>query len=133
MEHENGIIGIAHIALNVPDLELARKQYAALGFIEDARGTIVEESFGIAAKIMRLGAYTLELCAPLDGDASTGAKAYGLDHICYATANLDAQMERLKANRFAQLSPKRVSGVWNKTVVLMANRKMGVIELMEEA
>lgn len=130
------VSGISHIALNVPDIALAQKQYEALGFAEDAPGVIEEESFGIVAKVMRMGAHTIELCAPL-GEGSplmgmVGGKAYALDHICYEVSDMDAQIELLKKYKFIQTSPKRVSGVWNKKVVLMANRKMGVIELMEK-
>ena len=54
-----------------------------------------------------------------------------MDHICYEVFDLDAAIARLKTLRFAPISQPRITAVWNRRAVLLANRRMGVVELME--
>lgn len=137
MEQVTYVTGIAHIAIQVKDLESAIEQYSLLGFTPDEGNIIVEEQFGIQTKVMRQGDHVLELLSPLNDDSPLAKqmvnnKWYMLDHICYEVSDLDAQIDLLKKKRFIPTSKKRVSGVWGKTVILMGHRKMGVIELIEK-
>ena len=137
LEQMSEIKGISHIALVVPDIEIAWKQFAVLGYEEASDGIIEEKDYGIRAKVISYGDITIELLSPL-GEPDTSPYAdqlkqnrYCMDHICYDVFDLDAAVERLKGHRFAPISKPRITTVWNRRAVLLANRRMGVVELME--
>lgn len=133
-----GIQGISHISLPVPDIDVAWEQFRFLGYKEESVGVIEEEEYGIKAKVISKDGVTLELLTPLgDPDKSPYAdqlkqKRYCMDHICYEVDNLELVMQQLRKKKFIPISQPRVTVVWNKKAVLLANRKMGVIELLEK-
>ena len=132
-----GIIGISHIALTVPDIDTAWQQFQFFGYVEREDGIIEENDYGIRAKIIYNGSLVVELLSPLgDPDFSPYAEQlkqnrYCLDHICYDVEDLDEVVNLLKKQRFLPISIPRITKVWNRRAVLLANRKMGVVELME--
>lgn len=132
------IKGISHIALVVPNLETAREQFCFLGYSERGDGFVDAEEFGTRALVMNNEGVTLELITPLaDPETSQYAEQlrqnrYCMDHICYVTDNLEETVAALKQKRFMPISQPKLSPVWGKRTLLLANRKMGAIELVEE-
>ena len=130
-------LGISHIAIAVPDIEAAWKQYEQLGYTERSDGIVRAEEFGVYAKVICLGESVLELLSPLEdakdcpGTPKVESGRYSLDHICYLVENLDEAAAQLRKSRFVPITVPKISPVWGKRAVLLANRKMGVIELME--
>lgn len=136
-KHIDGIIGVSHISLTVPDIDAAWQQFQALGYTEREDGIVEEQNYGIRAKIISNGGLTIELLNPL-GDPETTPYAeqlkqnrYSLDHICYDVDSIEKVMGQLRKMRFLPISAPRITAVWNRRAVLLANRKMGVVELME--
>ena len=132
----NAICGISHLAIVVFNMEKALEEYRLLGF-EIVSDEVVEETFGIKARVIEKSGYVIELISPLDSDNSNYAEykkqnKYCLDHICYETSDFNQAIEELKRNRFFPVSAERISGVWNRKVILMGNRRMGLIELIEK-
>lgn len=137
LEHIEGILGISHISLTVPDIDFAWHQFQFLGYAERGDGIMEEPDYGIRAKIITNGALMIELLSPL-GDPETSPYAdqlkqnrYCLDHICYDVDDIDKVMAQLRKKKFLPISTPRTTVVWNRRAVLLANRKMGVVELME--
>lgn len=132
------IKGISHLGVVVPDIEMAYKQYSLLGFKEKSEGIIREEEHGILAKVIEQDGVIIELMSPISNPEDSPyaeqlrQNRYSLDHICYRVSSIDEAIEVLKKNRFIPISKPHMSGVWNKKVVLLANRRMGVIELLED-
>lgn len=129
--------GISHIAIAVPDIETAWKQYEQLGYTEREDGIVAAEEFGVLAKVIYNEGIILELISPMQDikDApytvSTDGGRYSLDHICYQVNSIEDAVAQLRKSRFVPISTPKVSPVWGKRTVLLANRKMGVIELIE--
>ena len=135
----DGLLGIHHIAIVVPNIEDAVKQYKCLGFVEESENVVKEIEHNIYAKIIRQDNYVVELITPIDDPDSSPysdllqQKRYGLDHICYMVSSIERIIPQLKKQRFIPISQPHISGVWNERVVLLGNRKMGVIELIESS
>lgn len=121
---------IDHVAIVVKDLEATIRLYTqTLGFQQIYRETIADQ--GIEAVGLRAGDSVIELLRPLD-ESSAIARYRGeadsrLHHTAYRVANLQAELDRLKAsgvrliderprqgahgNRIAFLHPKSTAGV----------------------
>ena len=139
IEKIEGITGISHFGIVVPDIEAAFAQYSLLGFSEREEGIITESDHGIYAKVIEFNGIVLELISPIDPSVDSGyddllkLKRYSMDHVCYKVSSIVDVVERLKRNRFVPISNISTSLVWNKRVILLGNRKMGIIELLEDA
>ena len=139
MEEIDGIIGISHFGIVVHDIETAFEQYKMLGFKERDKGIITEEERGISAKVIESDNHIIELMSVIDTSRNPAyddllkLKRYSLDHICYKVTSIEKVIKILKKKRFSPISKIAISSVWNKRVVLLANRRMGVIELVEIA
>lgn len=133
-----GLIGISHLGIVVPDINIAYNQYALLGFQERQEGIITDTEHGIYAKVIENDRYVFELISPMKSEVDSPyvdllkMSRYSMDHVCYKVASIEKAVESLKRKRFISISKVSVSHVWDKKVVLLGNRKMGVIELLEE-
>lgn len=138
MEQHSYITGISHIAIVVPDIEEAWQRYQMLGFQEDAPGFIEESERGFWTKLIRQDGYVLELLSPLNekGEMALntymGLNRYEMEHICYCVSDLEGQIKVLRKEKFFPISKPSFSQVVQKRVVLLVNRSMGVVELVEE-
>ena len=133
-----GFLGISHIALVVPDLEKAWEQFKFFGYLERGDGTVEVAEFGTQALVISNNDITVELITPLNNPEESQyaeqlrQKRYCMDHICYRVRDLDSAVAALRSKRFMTISQPRISPVWGKRTLLLANRKMGTIELLEE-
>ncbi len=133
------ITGVAHIGIAVPDILTAAKQYRLVGYEPLTPEIIYEQNHGVQAYMMENDGFVIELLAPLEKgkespvDNYITKKPYTIYHIAYYTSNLEAQIDLLKANKFIMTGKPGESALQKgKRAVFLANRKMGVIELVEE-
>lgn len=133
------ITGVAHIGVAVPDIPQAEAQYAALGYVRVTPEIVRAESHGVQALMIQNGDLTLELIAPLEEgkespvDAYNASKPYKMYHVAYYTSDFDAQIALLKAQKFMLTGEPQESPLQKgKRTVFLANRRLGVIELVEE-
>lgn len=133
------ITGIAHVGIAVPDINIAKQQYELLGYKAITSEVIFEKEHGVQAFMMENSGFVIELIAPLDKDLESpvdsyiSSKPYKIYHIAYKVSDFDAQIDLLKAKKFVMTDePKTSSLQKGKRTVFLANRKMGVIELVEE-
>src|SRR3954469_25774460 len=91
---------IDHIGVAVSDLDAALKLYGAdLDLAEVHRETV--QAQGVEAVLLDVGENHVELLRPLDADTPVGKflakNGPGLHHVAYQTADIVAELERLRA------------------------------------
>lgn len=125
-----------HIGYAVNDIEKAKKPMEALGYIfED---TIEDTDRNIYIAFGQMAGYRVELVAPIIKGSSPvdihlskiGPTPY---HICYKSAEIEADIEKLKKNGFKVTVPLAPAIAFNgKRVVFMYSLPVGLIEIVEE-
>jgi len=133
------ITGVAHVGVAVPDIASAAEQYRLLGFVPLSEKILFEESHGVQAYMMENNGFVVELLAPLQVgkespvDSYIETKPYKMYHVAYKVSDFDGQIQLLKQHRFMLTSqPTESAAQGGKRTAFMANRKFGVIELVEE-
>lgn len=130
------IIGLDHIAIATGDLEEAIRRFLDdFGLELAGREAVPTEQTETA--FFPLPGTRIELVAPLDGQgpirASVDTRGPGIHHICFATDDLDADVERLRAKgyRFTSEAPK--PGAHGTRVIFVHPKSTGgvLIELAE--
>ena len=126
---------VDHIGYAVKNIELAKKNMEALGYIFEQ--TIEDIDRNIYIAFGTLEGYRIELVSPISEGSpvdiylsKNGPIPY---HICYKSTNIEADIEKLKSNRYrvtVPLAPAIAFG--NKRVVFMYSLSVGVIEIVEE-
>ena len=126
---------IDHIGYAVKNIDKAKKTMEVLGYIfED---TVEDKDRNIYIAFGEMDGYRVELVAPIGPGSPVdmhlskiGPTPY---HICYKSADIGSDIERLQANRFKvaiPLAPAIAFG--NKRVVFMYSLSAGLIEIVEE-
>lgn len=126
---------IDHIGYAVKNIDKAKKSMEVLGYIfED---TVEDKDRNIYIAFGKMDGYRVELVAPISAGSPVdmhlskiGPTPY---HICYTSADIESDIERLQANRFKvsiPLAPAVAFG--NKRVVFMYSLSVGLIEIVEE-
>ena len=128
---------IDHIGYAVRDIEKAKKQLAALGYIFEK--TIEDADRNVSLAFGELDGYRVELVAPLNKKLESpvdsvlvknGPTPY---HICYLSDNLDADIEKLQRNRFkVTIPPAPAVAFGGERVVFLYSLSAGLIEMVEE-
>lgn len=133
------VVKIAHVGIAVDDIATAVKQYEMLGFSRVNDDLILEESYGVKVQMMCCGDFNIELLEPYEKgiespiDTYIATKPYKMYHISYYVSDLNAQIELLKRNKFTMVDkPKPSQGMNGKLAVFMFNRRLGVVELVEQ-
>ena len=107
------ITGLDHIAVAVPDLELAIRR-----FVEDF-GCRLDSVEDVAAEHtttahIPVAATSIELVHPLNGEGPIAKylekRPGGLHHLCFRTDDIEADMARLKARGYRFLSDAPQAG-----------------------
>lgn len=116
------ITGLDHIAIAVPDLEVAIKR-----FMEDF-GLSFEGTEDVAAvktstAFFPLESTSIELVHPLNGEGAIAGylekKGGGLHHLCFKSDDIEADIERLKAKGYQFLSEEPSIGAHNCRVIFI--------------
>ena len=126
---------IDHIGYAVKNIDKAKKSMEALGYIFEE--TVEDTDRNIYIAFGEMDGYRVELVAPISVGSPVdmhlskiGPTPY---HICYKSADIESDIERLQANRFKisiPLAPAIAFG--NKRVVFMYSLSVGLIEIVEE-
>jgi methylmalonyl-CoA/ethylmalonyl-CoA epimerase len=104
------VVGIAHVAVAVPDLEAAAAAFAALGLQAEAPELVASQQ--TRAALIPVGASNVELIAPA-GNAGLQKflerRGAGLHHICLEVEDLAGALAELKARglRLIDEAPRR--------------------------
>jgi methylmalonyl-CoA/ethylmalonyl-CoA epimerase len=130
------IIGLDHVAISTGDLE------AALGRLLDdfgleLAGREAVPSAQTETAFFPISGTRIELVAPLDGAgpirAALDKRGPGLHHICFATDDLDADVQRLRDRGYRFTSEEPTPGAHGTRVIFVHPRSTGgvLIELAE--
>lgn len=127
---------IHHIGYLVKKFERAQKQFASLGYVL-ARDVVRDEHRKIDIAFYEKDGYRIELVSPYDPESVVGdlIKRLGNSpyHICYETDVFDAEIERLRDQRYVVCgddAPAPACG--GHRVVFMIHPFLGMIELLEK-
>lgn len=127
---------IHHIGYLVKKLERAQKAFAALGYVL-SQDLVRDEHRKIDIVFYEKDGYRIELVSPYDSESVVGdlIKRLGNSpyHICYEVADFDAEVERLRDQRYVICgndAPAPACG--GHRVVFMIHPFLGMIELLEK-
>ena len=91
---------VHHVGIAVADLDASIEQYALLFAAGVEHRQIVEDQ-GVEAASLRVGLSRIELLHPLGPGTPVGTflekRGPGLHHVAFQVADLDAELERLRA------------------------------------
>ena len=127
---------IDHIGYAVKRLDRAVRSFEALGFsFEDV---IDDTDRNIKIQFGENQGYRIELVTPLDKSKGSPVDAFLSKvgptpyHICYISADLDAEIENLKKQGFkTMIEPKKAVAFDGKRVVFMMDLGQGLMEIVE--
>ena len=113
---------IDHLGVAVEDIDAAIALYEdELGFTLVHRETV--ESQGVEAVLFDVGENHVELVMPLGPDTPVGKfiakKGPGIHHVAYQTADIDAELERLKAKGVRLIDERARTGIRNSRVAFL--------------
>ena len=128
---------IDHIGYAVKQIDRAVESFETLGFIF---GEIVEDiERNVKIRFGELDGYRIELIQPLDKMKQSPVDAYlskigpTAYHICYASVELEDEIEKLQKQGFRMIcKPKKAEAFGGRRVVFMTSIGIGLIEIVEE-
>lgn len=129
---------IDHIGVAVEDLDAALALYErdfAIALVH--RETVTEQ--GVEAVLLDVGENHVELLAPLGEDTPVGKflakKGPGLHHVAYQTADIDAELERLRAAGLRLIDEQARTGIRGSRVAFLHPAATGGVltEIVEPA
>ena len=129
---------IDHIGVAVEDLDAALALYERDFAIELVHRETVE-SQGVEAVLLDVGENHVELLAPLGPDTPVGKflakKGPGLHHVAYQTADIDAELERLRAAGLRLIDEQPRTGIRGSRVAFLHPAATGGVltEIVEPA
>ena len=129
---------IDHIGVAVSDLDAALALYERDFAIELVHRETVE-SQGVEAVLLDVGENHVELLAPLGEDTPVGKflakKGPGLHHVAYQTADIDAELERLRAAGLRLIDEQPRTGIRGSRVAFLHPAATGGVltEIVEPA
>jgi len=129
---------IDHIGVAVEDIDEALALYERDFAIELVHRETVE-SQGVEAVLLDVGENHVELLAPLGEDTPVGKflakKGPGLHHVAYQTADIDAELERLKEAGLRLIDEQPRTGIRGSRVAFLHPAATGGVltEIVEPA
>ena len=129
---------IDHIGVAVEDIDEALALYERDFAIELVHRETVE-SQGVEAVLLDVGENHVELLAPLGEDTPVGKflakKGPGLHHVAYQTADIDAELERLRAAGLRLIDEQPRTGIRGSRVAFLHPAASGAVltELVQPA
>jgi methylmalonyl-CoA/ethylmalonyl-CoA epimerase len=119
---------IDHIGVAVSDLDAALALYdSELDMALVHRETV--ESQGVEAVLLDVGENHVELLRPLSPDTPVGkflaGRGPGLHHVAYQTADIEAELERLKAAGLRLIDSSPRTGIRNSRVAFLHPKSTG--------
>ena len=127
---------IEHVAIAVADLDAAIELYKSMG-LELAHREVVEDQ-GVEEAMFRAGDAYVQLLGALSPDTTIGRflerRGEGLHHIAYEVSDIDAALERLRAEgaRLIDNQPRAGSRGTRIAFVHPASMRGVLVELVEK-
>ena len=126
---------VDHIGYAVKNIDKAKKPFEALGY--EFGSTIKDTARNVNLCFGELDGYRVELVAPIGNGSPVdmhlskiGPTPY---HICYKSDDIEADIERLKNNRYKVSVPLATAVAFdNRRVVFLYSLAAGLIEIVEE-
>ncbi len=119
---------IDHIGVAVEDLDAALALYERDYEMTLVHREVVEEQ-GVEAVLLDLGENHVELLAPTGEDTPVGKylakRGPGLHHVAYQTADIVAELERLKAAGVRLIDETPRAGIRNSRVAFLHPKSSG--------
>lgn len=129
---------IDHVGVAVEDLDAAIALYERDLAIELVHRETVSEQ-GVEAVLLDVGENHVELLAPLGPDTPVGRflarKGPGLHHVAYQTADIDAELERLRSAGLRLIDERPRTGIRGSRVAFLHPAATGGVltEIVEPA
>lgn len=127
---------IHHIGYLVKKLDRARKAFENLGYAVEQE-TARDDYRKIDIVFLKKGGYRVELVSPYDSSSVVAGLVPRIGnspyHICYEVDDLDAEIKRLRDERYvvsAETAPAIACG--GRRVVFLIHPYMGMVELLEK-
>lgn len=131
------MLKIEHLGIAVKDLSAANELYAKLlGKAHYKIETVASEN--VDTSFFHIGESKIELLAATSPDSAIAKyidkKGEGIHHIAFAVEDIEAEVERLKAEGFVPISDKPKKGADNKMVFFFHPKSTGgvLVELCQE-
>jgi methylmalonyl-CoA epimerase len=119
---------IDHIGVAVEDLDAALALYDGELDLELVHRETVE-SQGVEAVLLDVGENHVELLRPLSPDTPVGkflaSRGPGLHHVAYQTADIEAELERLRAAGLRLIDESPRTGIRNSRVAFLHPKSTG--------
>ncbi|MFV8225373.1 methylmalonyl-CoA epimerase [Christiangramia aquimixticola] len=128
---------IEHLGIAVKDLDAANKTYKAVLGAEHYKTETVE-SEGVSTSFFKIGESKIELLAATTEDSPIAKfiskRGEGIHHIAFLVDDIQAEIERLKAEGFKLLNEVPKPGADNKLVAFMHPKDANgvLVELCQE-
>lgn len=125
---------IHHIGYLVKNIDKAISKFEGLGYVS---GEVTRnENRGIDVCFLEGDGYSVELVSPYTDESDVADRIKKNPnspyHICYISENLTDDIERLKAEKYMQVSEiGKAPSIGNAEAVFMYNRDIGLIELVQ--
>ncbi len=126
---------VDHIGYAVKNINKAKTSMEALGYTFEPIVKDMDRNIYIC--FGEMDGYRVELIAPM-GNSSPVDKYLSKNgptpyHICYKSAEIETDIEKLKASRFKVSIPlAQAIGFGNRRVVFMYSLSVGLIEIVED-
>ena len=119
---------IDHVGVAVADLDAALALYER-DFAIEASHRETLEGHGVEAALLDIGESHVELLAPIDADSPISrflaARGPGLHHVAYQTADIDAELARLKEAGVQLIDDTPRRGLRNSRVAFVHPSSVG--------
>ena len=130
------LMRIHHIGYAVKRIEQAAYEFELLGYTKEGN-QVVDKERNIKIQFMSNNNYYIELITPISNSAPiyNMLKKFGNTpyHICYETKNIEETIKNLTYDGYVLIEPiKEAKAINNRRVAFLANKDIGIIELVEE-
>lgn len=126
---------IHHIGYMVKKMDKALKAFQSLGYVV-VQNKIFDAQRGIDIVFLSKDGYLIELVSPITPESVVAdvIKRYGNTpyHICYEISDLEAEIERLRNERYVVCSEPNVAlACGGRRVCFLIHPFLGMVELVE--
>lgn len=119
---------VDHIGVAVEDLDAAIELYEQSYAMRLVHREVVSEQ-GVEAVLLDVGENHVELLKPLGADTPVGRflarRGPGLHHVAYQVADIEATLDRLRAQGIALIDEQPRTGIRNSRVAFLHPRSSG--------
>jgi methylmalonyl-CoA/ethylmalonyl-CoA epimerase len=128
---------IEHLGIAVKSISASAKMYEAL-LGKPSYKTEVVESEGVSTMFFQIGESKIELLEATNSDSAIAKfiekRGEGIHHIAYDVTDIEAELERLRAEGFQLIHQSPKDGADNKRIAFLHPKSTGgvLVELCQE-